>query len=88
MTSQLYKPHRLELITINALYKDMSKDLRGHETHPLLAKRHFPIRPWAFRIGIMLLSFSALGYVKFKLFQKNQIEKRPSVTVPASRARD
>gem|GEM_PF-4950721 len=64
----------------------MSRLTQGSDTHPLLEKRYFPWRPWAFRILIMLLSFSALGYIKFKLFEKNQADKRPSVTVPASRS--
>jgi hypothetical protein len=66
----------------------MRKDIKGYESHPLLDRRHFPWKPWALRIFIMLMSFSALGYVKYKLFQKNQAEKRPSVTVPASRSKD
>jgi len=61
--------------------------MKPYETHPLLEKRQFPWRPWIFRVTIMVFSLSALGYAKFKLFQKNQAEKRPSVVVPASRSR-
>ena len=57
------------------------------DSHPLLEKKYFAVKPWIFKILLMCLSLSFLGYFKAQMYKKNKKETRPTVIVPASRSK-